>query len=432
MFGRPTDIGRVTELYARLSSPRVHAAAGEGRSWDDAVMQHMGRIGLTTAALAAGGAVAAIAARTAGHRLVARTERRLCVTRVAPPYTISDRALAVHAGLDVVDLHADSLLWGRDLSRHGAQGQVDVPRLIEGNVAIQALAASTHAPRHLNIEANDGRTDDMTLLAIGGGWPPSTWRSRLARALYLADRALSLAAREPSRFQVIRTADELTTYRAARALERAQTATVLAIEGAHALDDDPANVQAVFDAGFRMMSPSHFYDNAFGGSAHGLAKGGLTAAGREMVERMEALGMIVDVAHASAATIDDVLAMATRPVVASHTGVRGVADNARNLSDAHLRGIAATGGLVGIGFWDTASGGEDVAAIAQSIAYGVDVAGVEHVGLGSDFDGAVTVPFDATGMALITEALLAAGLDEPSIAAVMGGNAMRVLAEVLP
>ena len=89
-----------------------------------------------------------------------------------------------------------------------------------------------------------------------------------------------------------------------------------------------------------MMSPSHFFDNAFGGSAHGLEKGGLTDAGREMVRRMEARRMLVDVAHASASTIDDVLAMTTRPVVASHTGVRGVADNARNLTDDHLRGIA--------------------------------------------------------------------------------------------
>ena len=116
-----------------------------------------------------------------------------------------------------------------------------------------------------------------------------------------------------------------------------------------------------------MMSPSHFFDNAFGGSAHGVDKGGLTAKGREMIERMDAAGMVVDVAHASAATIDDVLAVATRPIVASHTGVRGTADNARNLSDAHLRGIAATGGVVGIGFWPTACGGDDVAAIARSI-----------------------------------------------------------------
>jgi membrane dipeptidase len=395
-------------------------------------MNRLGRIGLTSAALAAGGAVAAIGARTAGSRLVARTERRLCVTRVPPPYAISDRGRAVHAGLDVVDLHADSLLWGRDLTVRGSQGQVDIPRLIEGNVAIQVLAASTHAPRHLNIEANDGRSDDVTLLAIGGGWPPATWRSRLARAVFLADRAASLEARSEGRFRVLRTAADLAAYRSGRALDRAQTAGVLAIEGAHALDGDAANVQVAFDAGFRMMSPSHFYDNEFGGSAHGLVKGGLTAAGRDMIERMEALGMIVDVAHASAATIDDVLAMASRPLVASHTGVRGVADNARNLSDEHLRGIAATGGLVGIGFWDTASGGDDVAAIARSIAYAVDVAGVEHVGLGSDFDGAVTVPFDASGMALITDALLAGGLDESAIRAVMGGNALRVLAEVLP
>lgn len=390
------------------------------------------RIALAGAALAAGGAVASIGARTAGRRLVLRTERRLCATRLAPPYVVSDRARDVHAGLDVVDLHADSLLWGRDLAVRGSQGQVDVPRLIEGNVAIQVLAASTHAPHHINIEANDGRSDDVTRLAIAGGWPPATWRSRLARARFLADRARALEARDGARFRIVRTADELAAYRSSRALDRAQTATVLAIEGAHALDDDPANVQVVFDAGFRMMSPSHFYDNAFGGSAHGLGKGGLTAAGREMVERMEVLGMIVDVAHASAATIDDVLGMATRPVVASHTGVRGIADNARNLSDEHLRGIAATGGMIGIGFWDTAAGGDDVAAIARSIAYAVDVAGVEHVGLGSDFDGAVTVPVDASGMAVVTEALLAAGLEEPAIGAVMGGNAMRVLADALP
>jgi membrane dipeptidase len=395
-------------------------------------MNRLGRIGLTGAALAAGGAVAAIGARTAGARLLARTERRLCVTRVAPPYQISERARAVHTGLEIVDLHADSLLWGRDLTVRGEHGQVDVPRLIEGNVAIQVLAASTHAPHHLNIEANDGRRDDVTLLAIGAGWPPVTWRSRLARALFLADRARRLESRSDGRFRVLTSAADLAAYRGARTLDQAQTAGVLAIEGAHALDGDPAHVQVVFDAGFRMMSPSHFYDNEFGGSAHGLVKGGLTAAGREMVERMDALGMIVDVAHASAATIDDVLAMSTRPVVASHTGARGVADNARNLSDAHLRGIAATGGLVGIGFWETASGGEDVGSIARSIAYAVDVAGVEHVGLGSDFDGAVTVPFDATGMALLTEALLDAGLDEPAVGAVMGGNAMRVLADALP
>ena len=385
------------------------------------------------AALAATGiAGAAVAARLGGRAMVARTERRLCVTRHAPPYVIGERARGLHDHLEVVDLHADSLLWGRDLTRRGTQGQVDIPRLTEGNVALQVLAASTHSPRHLNIERNDDRTDDVTLLALASGWPPATWRSRLARARHLAARAVELETGSEGRFRIIRTGAELTGHLADHALDRSRTAALLAIEGAHALDGDPANVDVVFEAGYRMMSPSHFFDNAFGGSAHGIEKGGLTAKGRVMIERMDDLGMVVDVAHASAATIDDVLAMATRPVVASHTGVRGVADNSRNLTDEHLRGIAATGGVVGIGFWDTAAGGDDAAAIARSIVYAVDIAGADHVGLGSDFDGAVTVPFDATGMALLTEALLAAGLDEATIGKVMGRNAIRVLSEVLP
>ncbi len=242
----------------------------------------------------------------------------------------------------------------------------------------------------------------------------------------------ALEATTIGRFRLIRSEADLRAYQADRGADRSLTAGLLAIEGAHALDDDPANVDVVFDAGYRMMSPSHFFDNAFGGSAHGIVKGGLTPAGREMVERMEARGMIVDVAHASSATIDDVLAIARRPVVASHTGVRGVADNARNLTDEHLRGIAATGGLVGIGFWETASGGPDVAAIARSIVYAAGVAGIDHVGLGSDFDGAVAVPIDATGLVQITDALLGAGFDEVAVGKVMGRNALRVIADVLP
>ena len=114
-----------------------------------------------------------------------------------------------------------------------------------------------------------------------------------------------------------------------------------------------------------------------------------------MVRRMEARGLLVDVAHASAATIADVLDLATHPVVASHTGVRGTCDNVRNLTDDQLRGIAATGGLIGIGFWDTATGGTDAASIARAIRYAADLVGVEHVALGSDFDGAVMVPLAA-------------------------------------
>ena len=385
------------------------------------------------AALAATAGAAAVAgARVGGRRIVARTERRLNPTAFTPPYYASERARALHERLLVADLHADSLLWGRDLLVRAERGHVDVPRLIEGNVALQVLAASTKSPRHLNIERNDDRTDDIVLLAIAEGWPPATWRSLLARALHFAARADAMARRSGGRFTVIRSRADLEAHLAVRSPSWPVTASVLAIEGAHALDDDPANVEVVADAGYRMMSPSHFFDNAFGGSAHGVAKGGLTPVGREMVERMEARSMLVDVAHASATTIEDVLAMSKRPVVASHTGVRGVADNARNLSDEHLRGIAGSGGVIGIGFWPTACGGGDAAAIARSIGYAIDIAGVDHVALGSDFDGGVQTPFDASGMSQLTDALLDASLDEAAIEKVMGGNVFRLLAETLP
>ena len=205
---------------------------------------------------------------------------------------------------------------------------------------------------------------------------------------------------------------DLAAYLAARVVNAVITAGLLSIEGAHALEDDPANVDVVADLGVRMISPAHFFDTAFGGSAHGVAHGGLTAKGREMVARMEARGVLLDVAHASARTIDDALTVSARPVIASHTGVRGIADNARNLSDEHLAGIAASGGVVGIGFWDTACGGPDAASIARSIAYCVERIGPSHVALGSDWDGAVGVPFDAAGTVRLVDALLDVGLDE--------------------
>jgi membrane dipeptidase len=150
------------------------------------------------------------------------------------------------------------------------------------------------------------------------------------------------------------------------------------------------------------------------------------------VKRMEERHMIVDLAHASDKQIEDVLAMATRPVVVSHAGVKGTCDNRRNLSDDQLRGIPKTGGLVGIGFWQTAVCGKDAAAIARAIKYTADLIGVDHVALGSDFDGAIPTPFDATGMVKITEALLAAGFSRDDIGKIMGGNEIRLLLESLP
>ena len=116
----------------------------------------------------------------------------------------------------------------------------------------------------------------------------------------------------------------------------------------------------------------------------------------------------------------------------SHTGVRGTCDNGRNLTDDQVRAIADKGGLIGIGFWDVAVCGTSADDIAKAQLYVANLVGAENVGLGSDFDGAVTTPFDATGMAKITEALLKAGMAPADIGEVMGGSQVRFLLKTLP
>ena len=370
--------------------------------------------------------------RAGGMALSARTERRLNRVGAGGPYRLPASVRDLHERLTIVDLHADSLLWGRDLLVRADRGHVDVPRLVEGNVALQVFAVATKVPRHLNIERNDDRSDDIALVALVQGWSAATMRSLLARAEHQAGRLTSMAAASGGRLVVVRTAADLDGLLGRRASGETVVGGLLAIEGAHALDGDPANVDRLFAVGFRIVGLAHFFDNDVGGSAHGVRQGGLTAVGRDVVGRLEARSMLVDLAHASAATIDEVLAIATRPVVVSHSGVRGTADNARNLSDEQLRAVAATGGIVGIGFWPTATGGDDARSIAQAIAHAVAVIGADYVALGSDFDGAVRVPFDVSGLILLTEALQAAGLDEATIAAVMGGSAIELLRRTLP
>jgi microsomal dipeptidase-like Zn-dependent dipeptidase len=362
----------------------------------------------------------------------AGVEKRLNRVASRGGVPVSAKAEALHRRLFVADLHADSLLWGRDLLVRSGRGHVDVPRLIEAGVALQIFTVVTKTPRGLNIERNEDRSDTLTLLAIAQRWPTATWSSLRERALYQARRLRDMARRSEGRLDLILTAGDLEASLERRRKNPGMTLGFLGLEGAHALEGDVDNVDVLAQAGYRMIGLTHFFDNDLAGSAHGVSKGGLTEKGREVVRRLEARGILVDLAHASPRTIDDVLAMATRPVVVSHTGVKGTCDNVRNLSDAHLRGIARTGGVVGIGVWDTAVCGEDASAIARAIRHAVDVAGVDHVGLGSDFDGAVVAPFDVTGLPQVTEALLAIGSSEDEIAKVMGGNVLRLLRQSLP
>lgn len=349
-----------------------------------------------------------------------------------PPYDASDQVKELHMTLDVADLHADTLLWNRDLLEKGSWGHVDVPRLIEANVAVQAFTVVSKTPRNMNIENNAGDTDNITLLALAERWPVSTWTSLLQRALYQARRLHRAAEDSNGRLTVIQTQADLTKFLERRKNERGMVAGFLGIEGAQALDGDVANLDRLYDAGFRMIGVAHFFDNEMGGSAHGVDKAGLTEDGKKLIRRMEQKKVFVDLAHASPKVIDDVLGMATRPVIVSHSGVRGTCDNQRNLSDDQLVGIAKTGGVVGIGFWETAVCGKDAKAIARAIRYTVNLIGVDHVGLGSDNDGAVTAPFDITGIVQITDALQQAGFTEADIRKIMGGNVIRLLQMHLP
>lgn len=345
---------------------------------------------------------------------------------------VTDRARALHTRLFVADLHADTTLWNRDLLARGTRGHVDLPRLVEGGVALQAFTIVTKTPRRMNIERNTADTDNITLLAIAGRWPVRTWNSLTERARYQASRVTDAAARSNGQLSVIRSGADLAAFETKRASDRKTVAAFIGVEGAHALQGDLKNLDRLFDAGVRMMAPTHFFDTEIGGSAHGADRGGLTPLGSEWVKKMEAKRMVIDLAHASPATIDDVLKIATRPVVVSHTGVRGTCENQRNLSDAQLAAISANGGVIGIGVWETAVCGADARAIAKAIEHAIDVAGFDHVALGSDFDGAVEAPFDASGLAQITQALLDLGMDETRIESVMGGNVRRLLRTLLP
>jgi microsomal dipeptidase-like Zn-dependent dipeptidase len=353
---------------------------------------------------------------------------------VARPFRapLSERARTLHRSLDVVDLHADALLWRRDLLRRGRWGHLDVPRLIEGRVAVQAFTVVTRVPRGANIESNRDDSDLIGWLALVQGWPRATRGSVLQRALFQAHRLHETAGRSAGALTVIETRSDLVAHLERRRAGGTGTAGFLGMEGAHALEGELGNVDLAYEAGFRLIGLTHFTDNEVGGSAHGARRGGLTGFGTRVVARMESLGMLVDLAHACPELIDDVLAVATRPVVVSHTGVRATCDNRRNLDDLRLRAVADGGGLVGLGLWDTAVCGDRPSDWARAVRHAAGVAGVEHVALGSDWDGAVRSMLDAAGTVHLTAALLDEGFGEDDIRRIMGGNAIRLLLETLP
>jgi microsomal dipeptidase-like Zn-dependent dipeptidase len=375
--------------------------------------------------------VAALAILAAAFFALAPGIVERSMNKVEPSAALAKRMAAAPAPVvaaPIVDLHADTLLWSRALLTQATRGQVDLPRLQAGHVALQVFSSVTKTPRGQNYDANDGDSDNITPLVIAQLQPVRTWGSLLNRSLWHATKLRRTARASGGQLRLVASAADLDALLAARAQARpAPVGALLSIEGLNGLEGDLNNLDRLYRSGFRMAGLAHFYDNEVAGSMHGRAKGGLTPFGRRVVARMEDKGMIVDVAHASHAALADVLRVARRPVVSSHGGVQATCNVNRNLTDDEVRGIARTGGIVGIGYWPGAVCSTDPAAIAKAIVHVRDIAGIDHVALGSDFDGAVMTGFDTAWVGLVAEALQQAGMAQGDIDKVMGGNALRVL-----
>lgn len=344
-----------------------------------------------------------------------------------PLIPVSAEAKALHRTLQIVDLHSDTLLWSRDMLERANRGHEDLPRLQQGNVTLQLFSSVTKSPRGQNYDGNSGDTDNITPLVIAQLQPIATWFSLTERSLFHAHKLNRAVANSGGELLKVEDQPSLDALLAARATGSGPVGAMLTIEGLQNLEGDARNLDRLYVAGFRMAGLTHFFDNELAGSMHGVEKGGLTPLGRDVVRRMEELGMIVDVAHVSNKALAELIASARRPLVSSHGGVQAICKTNRNLSDEEIRGIARTGGLIAIGYWDGAICGTDPRVAAKAMKHVRDLVGIQHVAFGSDYDGATTVRFDVSQMEQITQALMDEGFTPDEIRAAAGGNALRVI-----
>jgi microsomal dipeptidase-like Zn-dependent dipeptidase len=332
----------------------------------------------------------------------------------------------------IADLHCDALLWDRDFFKKHDYGHVDLPRMQAANMAFQAFTIVSKTPRGQNIEHNDDKTDNIAILSFGQLQPIKNWFSIKSRAIWQANQLHSFAKKSKGDFRVISNQTELKSFINDREKNKKLIAGMLGLEGAHCLENDLNNLDEFYKAGIRYIGITHFFDNEWAGSAHGMNKKGLTEMGKKLIQKMDKYHIIIDLAHASINTIDDVLASTVNPLIVSHTGVKGVCNNQRNLSDKHIVEIGKRNGLIGIGLWETAVCGTNAASTAKSIKYVANKIGVDKVALGSDFDGAIKTHFDVTGLPLIQEALQIEGFNQVEIEMIMGGNIRDFLLKNLP
>lgn len=366
--------------------------------------------------------------------------------------TLSDTARQLHAASLVVDGHndlpwvlrkyADSRVDKIDLRQPYPKFHTDIPRLRQGGIGAQFFSAF--------VPSRTMRTRDALQMTL--------------EQIELIDR---LVAHYGDVFQAARTADE-----AERIHSAGKIAAMIGLEGGHSIEDSLGNLQRLYDRGARYMTLTHTDSLAWADSATDAAKSdGLTPFGVEVVREMNRLGMLVDISHVSAATMHDVLDAATAPVIASHSSAFALAPHPRNVPDDVLRRVAQNGGVVMVNFFSGYLVREHAQALAglsqrrrqleaelgqeaadekieeewneiearmpagtvhdlvDHLEHIAQVAGVDHVGLGSDYDGVTTLPAqleDVSCYPYITQELLNRGWPPADVQRVLGGNIMRV------
>lgn len=314
----------------------------------------------------------------------------------------------------IVDGHCDTL-WaaprqGREWTREASTGHVDLPRLMRAGVRIQFMALFSD-PAH--------REPGYALKAL-------EMIGRLYRGIEEA------ASQGIGPLGVVRTKDDVN--RAAEGFW-----AVLSVEGGEVIGGSLDALYALYHAGVRAFGLVWNRPNALAdGVEAGDGARGLTPLGKEAVRTLDALGMLVDVSHLAEAGFWDVMRIAKGPVVASHSNAKRLCPHRRNLSDAQIKAIAATGGVVGINFFPpflSPTGAATIDDVVRHMEHVAEVGGVECVGLGSDFDGIDACPKgleDVSKLPGLVEALRRRGFSSGEIQQVMGGNWARVLCTVLP
>lgn len=354
-----------------------------------------------------------------------------------------------HPPFPVFDGHNDTLTQIREeragqrrpFLERSERGHLDLPRAREGGLGGGFFAVFTPSPHYERVVRPMVGADGAE---VPGGYsvelpPRLDRRHALSWTLSVMSDLFRLEVEANGALEVVRTARQLR-----RCLDRGVLAMVLHIEGAEAIDTRLDTLEVLYQAGLRSIGLVWSRPNAFGhGVPFDFPRGpdtgpGLTPAGRRLVRACNRLGVVVDVSHLNEKGFWDVARISEAPLVATHSGMHALCPSPRNLTNRQLDRIADTGGIVGVNFhvgFLRSDGNPEaptsLTEIVRHVRYAADRIGVEHVGLGSDFDGA-NMPGDlgdVTGLPRLVDALLEAGFDEPDVRRIAHENWERVLAQ---